>query len=76
MKPEPETKIIKFEIGYKFWIFLIIYSIFQCLIALSINYRISSESTIILNKLSDQMACQLGSNDDCEYLKEQERLEK
>jgi hypothetical protein len=62
---EPD-KIIVIKIGYKFWIFLIIYSIFQCLIALSINYRISAESTLILNKLSDQMACQLGNNDACE----------
>jgi hypothetical protein len=72
---EPDQKI-EIKIGYKFWIFLIIFSIFQCLIALSINYRISSESTYILNKLSDQIVCQLGGQDACEYLKEQERLEK
>jgi len=61
-----ETKIIKLKLGYKFWIILIIYSIFQCLIVMSLNYRISSESTYILNKLSDQMACQLGGQDACE----------
>jgi len=72
MNESDKTITIKFD--KKFWLILIIYLIFQCLFALELNYRISSESTMILNKLSDQIACQLGAEDACEYLKEQERI--
>lgn len=62
------------KIDYKFWLFLIVFSLSQCLVALSLNYRISTDMMMILNKLSDQIDCQLGDNPTCEILEQQKEF--
>jgi hypothetical protein len=54
----------------KFWIFLVVFALTQCLVALSINVRLNNEAMSILNRLSAQVACTAGDSDMCGIFEE------
>lgn len=47
------------KIDWKFWLFLLVFLISQTLIAVSLQIKINTETQLIINTLSNQIACQL-----------------